>query len=111
MFTVPYAYYSGTFHGRLAESEYDRLSIYARAYLEDLTSGRVNAAADQEKVKLAFCAAVDAVAMNEQIGNVASESNDGISVTYRQDKSDKARVYDAVRAFLADTGLLYRGVS
>ena len=31
MFTVPYAYYSGTFHGRLTESEYDRLSLYAGA--------------------------------------------------------------------------------
>ena len=47
----------------------------------------------------------------ENGGDIASESNDGISVTYavKAQQTQQQRLYDAASAHLAWTGLLYRG--
>ena len=47
----------------------------------------------------------------EQGGEVASESNDGTSVTYvTSGKTAQNRMYDAAVMYLSNTGLLYAGV-
>jgi len=115
--TVDYKYYSETFHGQMAEADFGRLAVYASAYLEELTMGKISGeltADAAEKAKLAFCAVADTYLLNEQGGGVASESNDGISVTYMagisNTKNDGRRLYEAAALFLGPTGLLYRGV-
>lgn len=116
MLSVDYAFYTEVFHGRLSETEFVRQAVYASAYLDDVTMGRTSGAVDEaltERVKLALCAVADAHAKNEEIGDLASETNDGVSVTYRstgEGASKAARLYDAAAAFLGGTGLLYRGV-
>jgi len=112
---VDYKFYTGTFHGKVSEADFTRLKVYASAYLDERTMGRINDDLPEEtvqKVKLALCALVDAYHQNEKGGTVAAETNDGVSVTYAVGtaKSESRRLYDALALFLGPTGLLYRGV-
>jgi hypothetical protein len=113
---VDYSFYADTFHGKAAPDEFTRLSVKASAYLDDLTQGRITDGlpdATQTKARLALCELVDTVALNESGGGIASESNDGVSVTYIASKvaaTDAQRLYSAARLYLGGTGLLYRGV-
>ena len=114
---VDYDFYLNTFHGRVSNADFSRLMVYASAYLEERTMGRINDDLPEEtvqKVKLALCAVVDAYHQNEKVGGKAAETNDGISVTYAvgtaTSKSESRRLYDAAALFLGPTGLLYRGV-
>lgn len=116
MLTVDYTFYTETFRGKLPEAEFERQAVYASAYLDELTMGRTSGVLPPdtlERAKLALCAIVDAHATNEKIGDVASESNDGVSITYRSGSdgiTPGKRLYDAAACFLSNTGLLYRGV-
>ena len=117
MLTVDYEFYKDTFHGQMSESDFNRLSVYASAYVDELTMGRVSADLPedtQHRAKMALCAVADASRLTELGGGVASETNDGISVTYvagvSMAKSEGRRLYEAAALFLAPTGLLYRGV-
>jgi len=101
----------------MTKVDFNRLSMTASAYLNQATFGRIAAGqpADiMEKVKDACCAIADAYLLNEQGGGVASESNDGITVSYvtgiSTAKNDNQRLREAASLFLGDTGLLYRGV-
>ncbi len=110
MMTVDYAFYTDTYHGALTEDGFSRASVFASAYLDELTMGRITdrlGEKDRLAVKLALCAVCDARAVDEQRDGIAAESNDGISVSY--DKST-GRMYNAAALYLASTGLLYRGV-
>lgn len=116
MITVDYSFYTGAYHGTLAEVDFNRLAVKASAYLDRVTFGRLAAVTDTavlELAKLACCAAADAMLANEQ-GGVKTESNDGISVTYVEGsglaKADGKRLREAVGLFLGGTDLLYRGV-
>lgn len=115
--TVDYTFYTEIFHGKLSQEDFERLSVYASAYLEELTMGRASGELTKDvalKVSKALCAVADAYLLQEQGGGVASETNDGISVTYvsgvSNAKSDGRRLYEAAALFLGPTGLLYRGV-
>ena len=108
---VPDDFYTKQFCGQLPQSEFLRLSVKASAYLTQLTAGRVNAAlpaAVEDSVKYALCEVVDAMAANES-AEIASESNDGASVSYKREGSSAQRLYNAAALHLATTGLLYRG--
>ena len=112
--TVDYSFYAGSFHGTLSESEFARCAVFAAAYLDELTGGKCSGSLPEQtlaKAKMAFCAVADAHAANERGGDIAAESNDGVSVSYRSAATDPAqRLYDAAAVYLASTGLLYRGV-
>lgn len=111
--TVEYTFYVLDFRGKLSEPEFDRLSVRAAAYLDTLTTGRINRpdlpAQAVHKARLALCACIDELARIEE-GTVTAESNDGVSVTYaRSNATDDQRLYRAAAAYLTTTGLLYRG--
>ena len=115
--TVDYTFYTEIFFFFLSQEDFERLSVYASAYLEELTMGRASGELTKDvalKVSKALCAVADAYLLQEQGGGVASETNDGISVTYvsgvSNAKSDGRRLYEAAALFLGPTGLLYRGV-
>lgn len=107
-----YSFYVTEYHGALSEAEFSRQAVPALAYLDMLTLGRINRPSPehvQHKVKLALCAVVDVQAQQEA-GEITSESNDGISVTYaKRDGTDGQRRFNAAALYLANTGLLYRG--
>ncbi len=115
MLTVDYAFYTDTYYGALTEDEFTRMSVFASAYLDELTMGRITeglSGDDQRAVKLALCAVCDARAVDEKRDGIAAESNDGISVSYVTGGADTgvSRLYNAAAPYLAPTGLLYRGV-
>lgn len=116
---MPYAnfeYYTKTFGGTMAEDDFKRLSRQASAYLDFVCFDRIKSVTDEEtmaKVKEACCALADTYLLNEQGGGIASETNDGISVTYVNGKtaiSEEQRLYQAAQIYLGHTGLMYRGV-
>lgn len=102
------------FISMLPEEDFQRLVRKAWAYLEALTSGRVNMAipeAAAKKVKLACCALVDEYAAQERGGEIASAANDGYQETYvTSGRTPNQRLYDAAAMWLAPTGLLYAGI-
>ena len=107
-------YYKDTYCGEMAEGDFKRLSRQASAYLDSVTFDRIAAVTDEkimERVREACCAVADVLLQKEQRDGIASETNDGISVTYTTEGStDEERLYQAVVLYLGNTGLLYRGV-
>lgn len=117
MVYADFAYYSKEYGGTMPEADFKRLSRQASAFLDAVTFDRIASGQPEkviEKVRGACCAVADAYLLNEQGGGVASETNDGISVTYvagvSNAKTDNQRLREAASLYLAHTGLLYRGV-
>lgn len=114
MIYADFSYYKDTYCGEMAEGDFKRLSRSASAYLDSVTFDRIAAVTDEkikEKVKEACCAVADTLLRKEQRDGIASETNDGISVTYTTEGStDEQRLYRAAVLYLGNTGLLYRGV-
>lgn len=112
MVYADYDYYLNEYSGNaVAEADFARLSRQASAYLDSLTCGKIRGPwVDDSRVKDACCALADILHAQEQ-GEVASESNDGTSVTYvTSGKTAQNRMYDAAVMHLSNTGLLYAGV-
>ena len=110
-----YSFYANTYKGTLSADEYTRLAVRASAYVDRITFGRANKAEgdDLEAVKMAACAIVDELVLQEQGGIVTSETNDGISRSFATGsvvKSSTQRIYDAAEVFLCNTNLCFAGV-
>lgn len=113
MVYADYDYYLNEYSGNaVAGADFVRLSRQASAYLDSLTYGKIRGPwVDDSRVKDACCALADILHAQEQGGEVASESNDGTSVTYvTSGKTAQNRMYDAAVMYLSSTGLLYAGV-
>lgn len=116
MRTVSYEFYSETYKGTLDQATFERLMVPSSAFVDDLTMGRAaseNLSADELlRVQLALCAVADAKAMEEEMGGVTQETNDGVSITYgaQYAAQGEKRIRDAAVVYLAQTNLLYRGV-
>ena len=114
-----YAFYTDEYLGRTitAEKDFAYFALRATEMIDNKTFGRIEEATDA--VKRACCAAADELysadtARAKAVPGISSESVDGYSVSYRAydakcaDESAK-RVDDAVKRYLAHTGLMYRG--
>lgn len=113
MIYADYDYYINDYSGRaIAETDFPRLSRQASAYLDGLTCGKIRGPwVDDSRVKDACCAVAEVMYKQEQGGEVASESNDGTSVTYvTSGKSAEQEMYYFAALYLSNTGLLYAGV-
>lgn len=124
---VNYDFYSQTFGTTIPEADFTKAEAKAEAAISYLTyvNGDVFAKEDN-RVKLAVCAAAEAIYFNEQQTSAAggsaagkkSESNDGYSVTYVTEAQDgqtaeealRKKVAEAVRVYLLPTGWLSRRV-
>lgn len=110
-----YVFYASVYGGTLPEEDFNRLRGRASAYLASLTLGKSGLAALPDAVRksvdMALCSVVDELNKVENGGDIASESNDGISITYaaKAQQTQQQRLYDTAAAHLAWTGLLYRG--
>lgn len=109
-----YEFYSTTYKGTLTEKEYDRLSVRAKAEIDRLTYGRAAKATgtDLEAVMYAQCAVVDELSKQEQGGEIASESNDGVSRSYAAGtaRSKSQRITAEAMVYLCNTNLCFAGV-
>lgn len=109
-----YDYYINDYSGRaITEMDFPRLSRQASAYLDMLTLDKLTGDwTTDARVKNACCAVAEVYALKNAGGEVASESNHGVSRTYvTSGKSTDTQLYDAAALYLANTGLLYRGVT
>lgn len=112
-----YSYYVTSYRGKMPQCDFERLAGRASAYLNSVTFRRIRAGwAEDELVKEACCAIADVYFLEEHGGGVASETNDGISVTYvagsraAQTKTMDQRLWETAVTYLGSTGLLYQGV-
>ncbi len=114
---VDYDWYITNTHGSCPQEEFDRLAVKASRYINTITFQRAGAMVEEdmrmEAVKYTCCALIDEYINAEKGGGVASESNDGISVTYvngiSNTKSPEEKLFRVAFEGLATTGLLYRG--
>lgn len=141
---VDYAFYSQVFHGDdIPEEEFGKYAARGEDLVDIMTWYRIPDIPEQlmtdrlaKTIRKAVCAAADqyklldlhqkgilkALEKAGQSGWVASESNDGYSVSYQNvlsgggcmDSAGARNAYESVAKvaawqYLADTGLLYRG--
>lgn len=118
MIKVNYDFYVEKYHGdMISEDALERMSIKANSYLNNL----MHQSPDNENielVQLCLCEAAeliyqDEVSRRKHDGkNVLSESNDGYSVSYGTNNNEliRGKVYEVIRRYLSNTGLLYAGV-
>ena len=113
-----YEFYTDTYGGAaISESDWPRISCKAQAEVDHVTFGRIaNMATVPECVKECICDIAERMQKAEQIaagGSIASEQNDGYSISYRDDGGEAGRqseIHLAIASHLARTGLMYRGV-
>lgn len=119
-----YEYYTTTYKGSLSKEEFEKSIMKSSAYVRRITFGRADNCTEMEEVKLAVCAVCDVLISDEKSREnnsgrqIASESTDGYSVSYVQEKSaDETseelscrKACQAAELYLEPTGLLYAGV-
>ena len=112
MWTVDYAYYSGTYGGvSVEEDRFPRVMREACAYVDRITYGRLRLfPVIPEEAKLAACAVADVVqakhaAMDklDAAAGVKSFSNDGYSESF----TDAAQLSDDFARRMADAATVY----
>ena len=111
---VDYDYYTTVYEGwQIPREQFGFYAKKAAAYLSRMTFRK---AADlwEDALCLACCAVADAYFENKSGGGLASERSGDYSVSYvagvSKSKTEDQRLYAAASLYLADTGLLYRGV-
>lgn len=106
---IPYAdynWYKETYKGyETREEEFSSLALKASKYLDKITFGRIDDA--DENIKLAMCAVVDEMHKTAKVSHIASESNDGYSISYKN-TGEGVNLYKTASLFLPPE-LLYRG--
>lgn len=107
-----YAYYTGSFGGAaLSETDFTRLNPRASMLVNRMTRGRAEANKTDDSVKMASCAVTEALSVEEQNRGmeVASESNDGLSIAYVATNSSAwGRMVAAASPYLSATSLMGR---
>lgn len=119
-----YNFYMTEYRGKATEEEFERQIMKASAHVRRITFGRADGCPEMEEVKLAACAVCDVLITDMKIREnnsgrqIASESTDGYSVSYVQEKAaDETseellhrKACQAAELYLEPTGLLYMGV-
>lgn len=113
---VDYSYYKETYGGTSVPSNsFKSLSLRASYFINNLTQGRAKKLEIlTDEIKMATCSVIDKMYKVEADGGVkTSETVGNHSVSYataNTDIEENKMYYKAAVTFLADTGLLYRGV-
>lgn len=116
-----YEYYTTEYNGTaLAEQDFPKYAKRASAEIDHVTFGRLSDMTDDQipdAVRDAMCDVAEQLyqfATMAKGGSIASESNDGYSISYRDTGDTAARQRElraTIRTYLAVTGLMFRGVS
>lgn len=112
---VEYEYYTEIYGGtQILEKDWLRISQKAEQRLNSYTFGRLPDEWEGEswcdRAKCAVCEMTEILYADEKRSGKSSENTDGYSVSYDTEKSLGSTLYDVVRVYLGDTGLLYAGV-
>ncbi|WNX84370.1 hypothetical protein RWV98_17615 [Agathobaculum sp. NTUH-O15-33] len=114
MIYADYSYYKDTYRGKMPETDFDRLSRQASAYLDEVTFGRATRAPEQYRgnLKDACCAVTDEMHRQGKGGELASETVGKWSRNYvATGQSPEERLYETARRYLGLTGLMCRSVN
>lgn len=110
---VNYEFYSNSYHGTMAEDDFNREVVRASAYIGMITMNRITDSVLRrfsDEIKLATCAACEVYYAAEKGGEIASESVGSWSRTYSNTgTTTQQKLQDAVEPYLIMTGLLFRG--
>ena len=111
---VAYSFYTATYGGnRISQDDWKRISQKAEQRLDSFTFGRCSGdwagEAWSNQAKCAVCEMAEIMQADEKRNGKTSENTDGYSVSYDTGKSLGSILYDVVRAYLANTGLLNAG--
>lgn len=118
---IDWTFYTVSYGGTaILSTELTRLGTLGTARVDELTFDRaseiITAGTDVAlvtRIKFAVCAAAEEIKRLEAGGEISSESVGGHSVSYAQnpDKalSNTSRISRAIKPFLGNTGLMYRG--
>jgi hypothetical protein len=105
-----YSDYTNTFKGNvIPSSDFDRAILRATEYIDLITQNKAATSTYTAKLTLASCAVAEMLYQYGDSFGKRSESVSGQSVTY-DETAIKQMKYNACRAYLWDTGLLYSGV-
>lgn len=116
MLTVEYSFYEEEYRGdRIQPETWPSLSRDAAAWLDAVTFGRVSDDLDEQTInacRMAVCAAAEVLSNEREGGAITAETVGKWSRSYAADDRSRSRkLYDAAFAWLANAGLLYRGVT
>ena len=104
---VDFAYYLENYKGNKAtEENFYNVALKATKYVDRITFSMADE--EDENVKNAICAVIDELCTSDALGYIASESNDGYSISYKNYEKTQ-NLYQAAKLFLPPE-LLYRGV-
>ena len=116
-----FQYYTESYKGTaLKEEDFPAYANRASALIDHVTFDRLKGLADDQildAARDATCAVAETLytsATTAEGGSIASISNDGYSVNYRDtggSKELRREVVALIRTYLANTGLMYRGVA
>lgn len=112
---VDYSFYTDTYGGtQISQDDWKKISQKAEQRLDSFTFGRCSGEWEGEawcnQAKCAVCEMTEILYADEKRDGKTSENTDGYSVSYDTRKSLSGALYDVVRVYLGDTGLLYAGV-
>lgn len=119
MIYATYDYYTNDYFGTaLTEQEFPKYARRASAEMDHVTFGRLAELPEDQitdTVRDCMCDVAERMHHFETStgSDIASENNDGYSVSYRDTGDTDTRrheVHAAIRTYLAMTGLMYRGV-
>lgn len=105
---LTYSFYRDTYHGALTEEVFRSSLVSATARLVAITGDDIPERSTNQWF-FALSVIVERAAGKDTRGTVKSETVGATSITYTDTYSAMSD-FDAVRPFLASTGLLFRGV-
>lgn len=120
MIYATYEYYTNEYMGTaLTEQEFQKYARRASAEMDHVTFGRLSELSGDaitDCVRDCMCDVAERMHhFSTSTGsNIASENNDGYSVSYRDTgdtDTQKHEIHATIRTYLAVTGLMYRGVA
>lgn len=108
--TVDFIFYSESRGGncKIPAELFPLWERYAERYLSHITGGKSCKNADDERVKMCICEIAEHLYNQSMREGIASENNDGYSVSY--EKGDiKRQITEIASVWLSGTDILYRG--
>lgn len=108
---VDYRFYKDKYLGQvIPEPSFRALSLKASYFINMATFNRIDPENVPDEAKMAVCAAAEVILKHEESGGKSSESVGKLSITYDTRKTVEKKMYAVIQPYLANTGLLYRGV-
>lgn len=98
--------------GKIPEDQFVLWESRAEAELNRIISGRLQDASQLPQTPMLICEIAEALFAAHERHGIASENNDGYSVTYitnEENSSLQKELLDIAMRYLSETNLLYRG--